>query len=103
MAEAWFDAEDFLLLFDGEEIVGYCWLKVEHGIGEFYVVGVSPERQGEGLGRRLVDAGLSHLSRRGIHTAGLYVEGDNLPALALYRSVGFTDHAVDVQYSTGTA
>ena len=100
MAEPWFDADDFLLLRDDEgELVGYCWLKVEHGIGEFYVVGVSPERQGEGLGRRLVEAGLSRLAARGIRTASLYVEADNTPAVRLYRSFGFVDHSIDIQYA----
>ncbi|GAB3607623.1 mycothiol synthase [Conyzicola nivalis] len=99
MAEPWFDAEDFLVLRDGDELIGYCWLKVEHGIGEFYVVGVSPDRQGEGLGRRLVEAGLSRLAARGIRISSLYVEADNEAALRLYRSFGFGDHAVDVQYA----
>jgi mycothiol synthase len=100
LAEPWFDPDDFLLLRDGDELVGYCWLKVEHGIGEFYVVGVSPDRQGEGLGRRLVEAGLSRLAARGIRISSLYVEADNDAALRLYRSFGFADHTVDVQYTT---
>ena len=99
MAEPWFDPNDFLLLRDGEHLIGYCWLKVEAGTGEFYVVGVSPDRQGEGLGRRLVEAGLSRLAERGIRTASLYVEADNTPALALYRSFGFDDHSIDIQYA----
>ena len=97
-AEPWFDADDFLLMWDGGTLIGYCWLKVEGGEGEFYVVGVSPDRQGEGLGRRLVEAGLARLASRGIRTAHLYVEGDNTPALALYRSFGFTPRSVDIQY-----
>jgi mycothiol synthase len=104
MREPWFDAEDFLLLRDadtqdGGEIAGYCWLKVEHGVGEFYVVGVDPSRQGEGLGRMLMVAGFARLAARGIRTAALYVEGDNAPALALYRSFGFETHSVDLQYA----
>jgi len=97
-AEPWFDADDFLLLWDSGTLIGYCWLKVADTEGEFYVVGVSPDRQGEGLGRRLVEAGLARLASRGIRTAHLYVEGDNTPALALYRSFGFTPRSVDVQY-----
>ncbi|MET4582628.1 mycothiol synthase [Conyzicola nivalis] len=99
MAEPWFDADDFLLMRAGDALVGYCWLKVEHGIGEFYVVGVSPDRQGEGLGRRLVEAGLGRLAERGIREARLYVEADNAPAVALYRSYGFDDHSIDIQYA----
>ena len=101
VAEPWFDADDFLLLRDGGTLVGYCWLKVEHGIGEFYVVGVSPDRQGEGLGRRLVEAGLIRLAERGIRVSSLYVEADNDPAVRLYRSFGFDDHSIDIQYATG--
>jgi len=101
MAEPWFAADDLLMLRDGDALVGYCWLKVEHGIGEFYVVGVSPERQGEGLGRRLVEAGLNRLAERGIRISSLYVEADNEAAVRLYRSFGFDDFSIDVQYAVG--
>jgi mycothiol synthase len=98
-AEPWFDADDFLLLRDADgTIAGYCWLKVEDGTGEFYVVGVDPRRQGEGLGRRLALAGLDRLRQRDIHSVHLYVEGDNTAAVRLYRSLGFTDDSVDIQY-----
>jgi mycothiol synthase len=96
--EPWYDPEDFLLLRDEPELIGYCWLKVTGGEGEFYVVGVSPDRQGEGWGRRVVQAGFARLASRGIRTAHLYVESDNSPALALYRAFGFTQRSIDVQY-----
>ena len=97
-AEAWFDAGDFLLLWDGAELIGFCWLKVDGGLGEFYAVGVAPGRQGEGIGRTLVEAGLDRLAERGIRESNLYVEADNEPAVRLYRSYGFTNHTVDIQY-----
>lgn len=96
--ESWFDAEDLLLIRDGDRIAGYCWLKIDDGIGEFYVVGVDPEHQRMGLGRALMAAGFARLVERGIRTAALYVESDNAPAVALYRDLGFSDHAVDIQY-----
>jgi mycothiol synthase len=97
-AEAWFDPEDFLLLWDDEELIGFCWLKVENALGEFYAVGVAPGRQGQGIGRTLVEAGLNRLAERGIRESSLYVEADNEPAVRLYRSYGFTDYTVDIQY-----
>jgi mycothiol synthase len=100
MAEPWFEAEDLLLLRGADGgLDAFCWLKVDDGIGEFYVVGVDPARQGAGLGRRLVRAGLAQLARRGIRTASLYVDADNVAAVRLYRGFGFGDHTVDVQYS----
>ncbi|MEO6505945.1 MAG: mycothiol synthase [Terrimesophilobacter sp.] len=101
-AEDWFDADDFLLLWsmDARELVGFCWLKVEGDLGEFYAVGIAPGRQGEGLGRVLVEAGFARLAARGIRTSNLYVEADNEPALRLYRSFGFDDYTADVQYAT---
>ncbi|MHA6670068.1 mycothiol synthase [Homoserinimonas sp. A447] len=102
MAERWFDADDFLLLWDGEELTGFCWLKVAGDLGEFYAVGVSPDRQGEGIGRTLVEAGLNRLAERGIRESNLYVEADNEPAVRLYRSYGFTNYTVDIQYRSET-
>ena len=99
-AEDWFETGDFLLLWDGDELIGFCWLKVDGGIGEFYAVGIAPNRQGEGLGRVLVEAGFARLADRGIRTSNLYVEADNEPALRLYRSFGFGDYTVDVQYAS---
>lgn len=97
--EDWFDADDFLLAVDERgELIGYNWLKVEDDLGEIYVLGVSPDASGRGLGRTLTNAGLSRLRDRGVSTAALYVEADNEPAVRLYRSVGFTDHTIDVQY-----
>lgn len=98
VAEPWFDADDFLLLKRDGALVGYVWLKLDGSAGEFYVVGVAPELQGEGLGRVLMEAGFARLAERGIHSAHLYVEADNAAALRLYREFGFVESTVDVQY-----
>ena len=104
MGDDWFDPDDFLVLWQGDEAVAFCWLKVAAGSdstepGEFYAVGVAPSHQGQHLGGLAVDAGLHRLAARGIDTASLYVEGDNVAALRLYAARGFHDHAVDVQYT----
>lgn len=102
-AEPWFDADDLLLLRDASgALAGSCWLKVEDGIGEFYAVAVRPDLQGQRLGGALIRAGYAHLHAKDVATAALYVEGDNEPALALYRRSGFTQHAIDVQYAAPT-
>ncbi|OIH98023.1 MULTISPECIES: mycothiol synthase [unclassified Curtobacterium] len=103
-ADAWFDGDDLLLLRDAAgRLAGSCWLKVEDGIGEFYAVAVRPDLQGQRLGGVLMRAGTARLTGRGLTAAALYVEGDNEPALALYRRAGFTQHAIDVQYAAPSA
>jgi mycothiol synthase len=97
--EAWFDPASFLLLWRDGALVGYCWLKIEGEAGEFYVVGVHPEHQGEHLGSLLFEAGLDRMRAIGVRRAHLYVEGDNEPALRLYRSRGFEQDSVDIQYA----
>lgn len=103
-SDAWFSGEDLLLLRDTSgQLAGSCWLKVEDGIGEFYAVAVRPDLQGQRLGGVLMRAGTARLSGRGLTAAALYVEGDNEPALALYRRSGFEQHAIDVQYAAPTS
>lgn len=96
-AQPWFRADGFLLHHDPDgHLDGFCWTKV-HGqheppLGEIYVIGVDPDRHGQGLGRALVLAGLDWLADQGLTTGMLYVESDNLPARQLYASLGFVEH-----------
>jgi mycothiol synthase len=98
-AESWFNADDFLILRNADgRMIGYNWLKVDGTIGEIYVVGVHPDAAGRGLGRVLMQAGLHRLADAGCTTASLYVEADSFGPVHLYRTLGFVDHTVDVQY-----
>ncbi|KQM15752.1 hypothetical protein ASF83_07425 [Plantibacter sp. Leaf171] len=99
-AESWFDAGDFLLARGSDgDLLGFIWLKIEETVGEVYAVGVHPAAGGRGLGRLLMEAGMARLRDRAVDAVTLYVEADNVPAVSLYRSLGFTDHTIDVQYA----
>jgi mycothiol synthase len=109
MAEPWFDPERFLLAFDPDGLAGFNWLKVHDAegrdprIGEIFVIGIDPSRQGRGLGRALAVEGLNRVAADGITTGMLFVAAENESALALYRSLGFTVHRVDRAYARDIA
>lgn len=104
--EEWFDPDGFLLAVDADgTILGFHWTKIHPGVdghpplGEVYVVGVTPQAQGRGLGRLLTVLGIRHLQRRGVDAVMLYVDADNTAAVELYRKLGFTRWDTDVMYA----
>lgn len=103
VAEPWFDPAGFLLADDAEGLAGFCWTKVHapsppfdpEPLGEIYVIGVDPGRQGTGLGRALVIAGLEWLAGQGVTTGMLFVDASNTPAVGLYEALGFVTTRTD--------
>jgi len=109
-AQEWFDPSLFYVvpsLDDPTRIDAYAWLKVEHphaSVGatssaEIYVIGVDPALQGRGMGGRLTTLALAALRRTGADHAELWVDADNLAAVATYARAGFTVASRDVQLS----
>lgn len=105
-SEPWFDPRGFLLATDEEGLAGFCWTKVHPpappnepvALGEIYVIGVDPDRQGTGLGRALVVGGLASLHEHGTPVGMLFVDAANTSAVALYRKLGFDVTRVDRTY-----
>ena len=95
----WFDPAGLFVAERGGRIVGFHWTKIEDGVGEVYVVGIDPDAQGGGLGTALTARGLRHMYEQGLPVVDLYVEGDNAPALKVYRNLGFQDWKKDVLYA----
>ncbi|WP_231460047.1 MULTISPECIES: GNAT family N-acetyltransferase [unclassified Pedobacter] len=60
--------------------------------GEFYLdsLGVNPEAQGKGIGKKLINAGIAWAKELKHKTVGLIVEFDNDRALKFYLDRGFT-------------
>ncbi len=109
--EPWFDPAGFLLAFDADGLAGSCWTKVHppqpprepDALGEIYVIGADPNRQGRGLGRALTTAGLAWLAGRGITIGMLFVDAANDAAVGLYRALGFVIHRTDRAYGLDVA
>ncbi len=68
-------------------------------MGEVYVVAVSPERQGQGLGRAVTVLGLDHLRSLGLERVVLYVDEDNVAAVRTYTALGFEDVELHRQFA----
>lgn len=104
-ASQWFDPEGLIVAIDENgKLAGFHWTKIDGTdddglpLGEVYVVGVDPDLQSRGLGRALTAEGLRYMWDQGVRTVDLYVESDNLAALAVYRSQGFVTHTQDTLY-----
>jgi mycothiol synthase len=97
--EAWFDPRGFRVLEADGRMAGSCWTKIHSSadppMGEIYVIGVDPDFHGRGWGRALTRAGLDWLAAEGLSVGMLYVDADNVAAVQLYRSMGFSDDHVD--------
>ncbi|MDR1851194.1 MAG: mycothiol synthase [Propionibacteriaceae bacterium] len=101
-ASDWFDPKGLFLAFDPDGLVGFHWTKIEPGtpeIGEVYVIATAPEAQGKGVGRALLDAGLSYLQKSGVVTVRLYVSGEEAGLVRFYEKSGFAVASKDVLYT----
>ncbi|GAB3871849.1 mycothiol synthase [Terrabacter terrigena] len=105
MAEPWWDPAGLILVVradDPDTLVASHWTKVDPpggDVGEVYVVAVSPDHQGEGLGRAVTVLGLDHLRSLGLAKVLLYVDEENTTAVHTYRRLGFDDVEVHRQYA----
>ena len=105
MEQPWWDPAGFILIVDAsasDQIAAFHWTKVDPpdgDTGEVYVVGVAPDRQGEGLGKAVTILGLDHLRARGLRDVVLYVDEGNVAAVRTYAGLGFTDREIHRQYA----
>jgi ribosomal-protein-alanine N-acetyltransferase len=84
------DSRHYVVLADGEAIVGYGGVAIYDGEAYVQTVGVVPGRWGTGLGALLLTALLTTAEAAGVHTVVLEVRADNERAQRLYQRFGFT-------------
>jgi mycothiol synthase len=113
LSEEWFDEKGFFIAEKNKQVIASTWTKVhgEHShnhdgeashahpaIGEIYITAVDPEYAGLGIGKALTITALNYFKYQGLKDAMLYVDAENLAAIALYKSLGFTQFGKDVLY-----
>ena len=79
-----------------ETVVGYGGMFVGKGAeqADIQTIAVVPELRSQGLGRELMTALIREAELRGVQDLFLDVRADNIPARALYRSLGFAEQGV---------
>ncbi len=98
--------EDVVVTCREESINGYCWTEIinaaadsgEEKQGIIYMIGTDPEYRGQGLGKKVLFAGLAYLKNKGITTVSLSVDSENKIAYELYRSIGFEEQGSTLWY-----
>jgi mycothiol synthase len=82
---------DLVVEAPGGQFVAFCicWLDDVNQVGYFEPVGTHPNFRHKGLGTAVLREGLRLMQERGMRTASVCVESDNLAAQKLYGAVGF--------------
>jgi [ribosomal protein S18]-alanine N-acetyltransferase len=88
----------YLVAEDGSGIVGYAGLVAVAHEADVQTVAVRPDRQGNGLGGRLLDQLIAEARRRDCSQVLLEVEAENTTAQFLYQGRGFERISVRRSY-----
>jgi len=81
----------FLMAFDGENPIGYVGLSVVFDEGYMGNLAVVSEYRRNGVGRALMNELVSECQSLGLAFATLEVRASNIPAVNLYKSLGFIE------------
>lgn len=79
-------------------VMGVAAFQAVAETADLHRVVVRPEARGQGIGRALVTAGCEWALTMGADRMLLEVASGNVPALAMYRSLGFGDIAIRRDY-----
>ncbi len=88
------NGSDVLLARDGEMLIGSVMVGFDGHRGWVYYFAVAPSRQGEGIGRSLMQAAEKWLKARSCPKIQLMVRTDNEAAKGFYAAIGYEEQAV---------
>ncbi len=70
-------------------VVGSNFILMPDGVGGIGPITIDPDFQGNGVGRRLMEAVMDHAAQRGVERVRLLQDSFNTASLSLYASLGF--------------
>lgn len=79
----------WLVAVEGNTVAGYVGSQSVLGESDMMNLAVAPEYRRAGLGEKLVNALIDHLSKAGNTSLTLEVRVSNVPAIGLYTKMGF--------------
>jgi len=81
---------------DDGELIATIMVGHDGHRGWYYYLASAPDRQRQGLGRAMVEAGEAWLKARGLSKAELMVRDINAGAIAFYENIGYVQEPVKV-------
>jgi|APSaa5957512535_1039671.scaffolds.fasta_scaffold59957_2 ribosomal protein S18 acetylase RimI-like enzyme len=80
---------EILILEDDGQIVATAMVGQDGHRGWVYYVAVDPDRQGQALGRRIMQGAEDHLKAAGVPKVHLMIRGSNTQAVGFYQRLGY--------------
>jgi ribosomal protein S18 acetylase RimI-like enzyme len=77
---------------------GYVSCHVDGARGRIGLIGVAADRQGQGVGRRLVEGALRWFADAGLTAVSVATQGRNVRAQRLYQAAGFKSESLSLWY-----
>lgn len=90
----------YLVAESEQTVVGYCGLWGVIDEGQINNVAVCKEYRGQSVGTRLLEALLLEGTKEGLLAYTLEVRTSNLPAISLYKKIGFEEAGIRKNYYT---
>lgn len=84
------DKKLYYVVEDANGVVGYAGAWLVYDEGQITNIAIRPSARRQGFGAKLTNALIEECFKRGMHEIFLEVRISNLPALSLYRQLGFT-------------
>jgi ribosomal protein S18 acetylase RimI-like enzyme len=79
--------------------VAYVTAKLDlENSGSIELVGIAPEFQGKGIGKKLISSALQYFYANQVFTGTTATQGRNIHALKLYQKCGFTIQSIELWY-----
>ncbi|SKB87822.1 ribosomal-protein-alanine N-acetyltransferase [Lachnospiraceae bacterium] len=90
----------YLVVYEGEKLIGSCGLRNMCGDGEITNVMIVPNERKKGIGEKMLLELMSRTKEIGVREFTLEVRSQNMPAIGLYKKLGFVEEGMRPKFYT---